>query len=398
MSPAATDGAAPRMGSGPVPARVALRGGTADLAGWLQGGPSATRGNGPGARAGSNETAQPALAGGKSAGAGRRESIGGTHIDGSFDGPERSLCEAGDGAPVGSEVGHDVGWSGHRDPTGGVAQTLRSQLPEGAGSTGLEFALRDRGFGPVAGVDEAGRGACCGPLTAAACILPPTALPELRALTDSKALTPRRREALFDVIREVAVAYAVVHVEPWDIDTYGLQPANLAAMRVAVGALSGGDEGAGAAARRGDGDPEAEVLVRRSPRADAVPPAHLRSGDAPGYVAGSAPGVAPGYVLSDAVRIPGLSMPHLPIVRGDSEIRCISAASILAKVSRDRLMVQLDARYPGYGLARHKGYGTRAHMAAVSLQGGTPQHRYTYANVAAAHQQWLGGATSSATP
>ncbi len=101
--------------------------------------------------------------------------------------------------------------------------------------------------------------------------------------------------------------------------------------------------------------------------------------------------VRPGYILTDAMKVNGFSRPHLPVVKGDLIARCISAASVLAKVSRDRLMGRMDSEYPGYGLAGHKGYGTASHMASVSLLGGTPEHRYTYSNVAAAHRRWQAG-------
>nr|WP_238599261.1 ribonuclease HII [Corynebacterium heidelbergense] len=200
-----------------------------------------------------------------------------------------------------------------------------------------EYTLHAAGLGPVAGVDEAGRGACCGPVTAAACILPPGRLPQLEKLTDSKKLSAATRARLEGVIKNLAVSWAVVHIPAAWIDHHGIQPANLLAMRQAVAKLD-----------------------RR-----------------------------PGYILSDAMAIPGLTRPHLPMIKGDQVARCISAASVLAKVARDRLMGELDAAYPGYGLAAHKGYGTAAHMAAVSLHGGTPHHRYTYSNVAAAHRLWL---------
>jgi ribonuclease HII len=201
----------------------------------------------------------------------------------------------------------------------------------------LEWAVHKAGLGPVAGVDEAGRGACCGPVTVAACILPPGPLPELDGLTDSKKLTARRREKYFDLITAAAVDYAVVNVPASYVDRWGIQHANLGGMRRAVARL----------------------------------------------------GVRPGYVLTDAMKVNGLTRPHLPVVKGDLICRCISAASVLAKVTRDRLMVDLDAVYPGYGLASHKGYGTASHMDSVSLLGGTPEHRYTYSNVAAAHARWL---------
>ncbi|QNE89783.1 ribonuclease HII [Corynebacterium incognita] len=200
-----------------------------------------------------------------------------------------------------------------------------------------EVALSKAGLGPVAGVDEAGRGACCGPMTIAACILPERIVPGLATLTDSKQLSPTRRDELCDVVRSVAVAYAIVHIPAAAIDARGVQHANLSGMRRAVARL----------------DPQ------------------------------------PGYVLTDAMKIPGLPRPQLPIIGGDAAARCIAAASVLAKVSRDRIMEQLDADYPGYGLAGHKGYGTAAHHAAVATHGATQEHRMSYANVAKAHAEFL---------
>lgn len=208
----------------------------------------------------------------------------------------------------------------------------------------MEQELLAAGFGPVAGVDEAGRGACCGPISIAACILPFNDAPsgyqlpaELAGLNDSKKLTAKARERYFALIKEHALSYSIVMISAQDIDHWGIQQANVSGMRRAVALLD----------------------------------------------------VEPGYVLTDAVKVPGLSQPHLPVLKGDQMAACISAASILAKVSRDHLMVEMDAEYPGYGLAGHKGYGTKAHMDAVSLHGGTPHHRYTYKNVAAAHAEWL---------
>lgn len=199
-----------------------------------------------------------------------------------------------------------------------------------------EVTLEKAGLGPVAGVDEAGRGASAGPLTVAACILPTRTFPELDRLTDSKKLSPKRREELFDVIREVAVAYSVVSIGPAEIDARGVQVANIDGMRRAVAALP----------------------------------------------------VAPGYVVTDAWRVPGLTSPHLPIIGGDATARCIAAASVLAKVTRDRHMTELGEQYPVYGLAGHKGYSTKAHLDAVRQHGASEIHRYTYANVAAAHAEW----------
>ncbi|MFC5939168.1 ribonuclease HII [Corynebacterium choanae] len=209
----------------------------------------------------------------------------------------------------------------------------------------LEAAVDLAGLGPVAGVDEVGRGACAGPLAAGACILPSRELPELQELTDSKQLTAAKRRRLVPVIESVAVATAVVFIEPADIDTYGLQWANFAAMRWAVTSLQ----------------------------------------------------VQPGYVLTDAVQLAGLPMPHIPIVKGDATALCIAAASVLAKVARDSLMADYDEIYPGYGFAGHKGYGTAKHMESVRRHGASPIHRYTYANVAQAHSQWLTTHTADTT-
>ena len=197
----------------------------------------------------------------------------------------------------------------------------------------FEVALAKAGLGPVAGVDEAGRGACCGPITIAACILPERIVGELDTLTDSKKLTPRQREKLFPIIKDKAVDWSVVHIGAGDIDKRGIQHANTSGMRRAVARLE----------------------------------------------------QRPGYVLSDALFIPGLTQPHLPIVGGDAAARCIAAASVLAKVSRDRLMRDLDERFPGYGLAGHKGYGTKAHEAAIAALGASPEHRMSYSNVQRAH-------------
>lgn len=200
-----------------------------------------------------------------------------------------------------------------------------------------EELLAAHGLGPVAGVDEAGRGACCGPMTVAACVLPDGDLPGLEKLTDSKKLSAATREKLYPLITDAAVSWSVVTVSATYIDARGIQHANVSGMRRAVAALD----------------------------------------------------TRPGYVLTDAWRIPGLTVPHLPVIGGDAAMRCISAASVLAKVTRDRLMVEMDARHPEYGLASHKGYSTKAHMAAVRQHGATAEHRYTYANVVKAHGDWL---------
>lgn len=202
-----------------------------------------------------------------------------------------------------------------------------------------EVALHKAGLGPVAGVDEAGRGACFGPITIAACVLPPEPFRALEGLTDSKKLTARRREALFGPIIELSLAHAIVHIPAAEIDRRGIQTANLDGARRAVAQL----------------------------------------------------GVRAGYVLVDGFRIPGMTAPQLPVIGGDAAARCIAAASVLAKVSRDRLITELDEVYPGYGLAGHKGYGTKVHMDAVRRHGATPEHRYSYANVKEAHEVYKKG-------
>ncbi|WP_394280604.1 ribonuclease HII [Corynebacterium sp.] len=203
----------------------------------------------------------------------------------------------------------------------------------------FEVTLAKAGLGPVAGIDEAGRGACFGPITIAACILPVRIIPELEGLTDSKKLSAVRREKLFEVIVDKCLAHSVVHIDAATIDARGIQNANLDGARLAV--------------------------------------ARLR--------------LRPEYVLVDALRVPGLTQPHLPVIGGDYSARCIAAASVLAKVSRDRLVGKLAQDYPEYGLDRHKGYGTKAHMDAVRRHGATPLHRYTYSNVAAADAMYQEG-------
>lgn len=198
-----------------------------------------------------------------------------------------------------------------------------------------EVALSKRGLGPVAGVDEAGRGACAGPLLVAACMLPDRVIPELTGLTDSKKLTPAARERLFPVIKRVAVDWSIISVSAQEIDEFGVGSANLAGMRRAVEQL----------------------------------------------------GTPPGYVLTDAWRIDGLRAPHLPMIGGDAAARCIAAASVLAKVARDHIMVALDAELPGYGFASHKGYGTASHVESMVRLGPSREHRFSYANVVAAERQ-----------
>ncbi|MDX1889189.1 ribonuclease HII [Mycolicibacterium sp. 050158] len=205
----------------------------------------------------------------------------------------------------------------------------RAVIRKSTGLRTIESALYRGGLGPVAGVDEVGRGACAGPLVVAACVLGPNRLESLAALDDSKRLNERERERLFPLIRRYALAHHVVFIPSTEVDRRGVHVANIEGMRRAVAGLS----------------------------------------------------LRPGYVLSDGFRVPGLPMPSLPVVGGDAAAACIAAASVLAKVSRDRLMVQLDSRYPGYGFAEHKGYGTPFHTAALAQLGPCSEHRFSFINV-----------------
>ncbi len=181
--------------------------------------------------------------------------------------------------------------------------------------------------GRVAGVDEAGRGPLAGPVIAGAVILDPER--PIEGLRDSKRLSALRRDALFDQIRERALAWAVGRAEVEEIDRINILQATMLAMRRAVEAL----------------EPFAE------------------------------------HALIDGNRCPELACTSQAIIRGDSKVAAISAASILAKVTRDREMLELDKRYPGYGLARHKGYPSKAHIEALASLGVSPIHRRSYAPV-----------------
>lgn len=205
----------------------------------------------------------------------------------------------------------------------------RPVIRKSSGLRTLESTLYRNGLGPVAGVDEVGRGACAGPLVVAACVLGPNRLESLAALDDSKKLTEKERERLFPLIRRYALGYHVVFIPSAEVDRRGVHVANIEGMRRAVAGLA----------------------------------------------------VKPGYVLSDGFRVPGLPVPSLPVVGGDAAAASIAAASVLAKVSRDRLMVRMEAEHPGYGFAEHKGYSTPAHTAALADLGPCIQHRYSFINV-----------------
>lgn len=182
--------------------------------------------------------------------------------------------------------------------------------------------------GLIAGVDEAGRGPLAGPVVAAAVIL--DARNPIRGLADSKVLTARRRELLFDEIRAKALCCSIAEASVEEIDRVNILQATLLAMRRAVEGLR----------------------------------------------------LKPSLVLVDGNRLPVLSMRAEAIVKGDSKVAAISAASILAKVTRDRWCAELDAQYPQYGFAGHKGYGTAEHLQALQTHGACPQHRKTFSPVA----------------
>ncbi len=216
-------------------------------------------------------------------------------------------------------------------PVGGqAAGTVR---PPGSPTFIHERWLWARGFARVAGVDEAGRGALAGPLVAAAVVLPPTARlgRHLRGLRDSKLLPPAVREGLAVRIRRLALGVGVAAVPAALVDGAGLTAAGMLAFARAVAAL-----------------PE-----------------------------------PPDFLLLDAFRLRGSDTPQLPLIHGDARCMSIAAASVIAKVTRDALMVALHARYPDYAFDRHKGYATATHQAALRGAGPCPEHRRSYAPVRA---------------
>ncbi len=192
-----------------------------------------------------------------------------------------------------------------------------------------ERELRAQGFANVAGVDEAGRGPLAGPVVAGAAILPEGC--RLPGLADSKMLSEKERERLFDLIQERAVCIGVGQVGSRMIDRMNVLNATHVAMRQAIAAL----------------DPSPDAL------------------------------------LVDGRDLPSAEVPQRGVVKGDRLCACIAAASIVAKVTRDRMMVELDALYPAYGFAQHKGYATRAHLARLQELGPCPAHRATFAPVRA---------------
>jgi ribonuclease HII len=215
---------------------------------------------------------------------------------------------------------------------------VRAYRPRGltprrdAGLYAYERVLERAGFGPVAGVDEAGRGACAGPLVVAAVVLAPERRGRLEGLADSKLLTAARRERLYAEITASATGWSALIVSREEIDRVGLHRCNIAGMRRALAGLD----------------------------------------------------IVPGYVLTDGFRVPGLVVPGLPVPKGDRVAACVAAASIVAKVTRDRIMKDLHERYPVYGFGVHKGYVTKAHTKALREHGPCPEHRLSFVNVARA--------------
>ena len=195
----------------------------------------------------------------------------------------------------------------------------------------IESTLIKAGIKEIAGVDEAGRGPCAGPLVVAAVILKDPFAPELAKVRDSKELSEKLREELFDVVIDQSTSYSIIEISVEEIDSFGLHKSNLEGMRRAVNSLK----------------------------------------------------TIPEYVLTDGYPIEGLAIPNLAVWKGDQVAISISAASILAKVYRDREMVKLDREYPGYGLAKHKGYITAAHTKALGELGVSDIHRKSFANIAA---------------
>jgi ribonuclease HII len=195
-----------------------------------------------------------------------------------------------------------------------------------------EKALRARGYAFIAGIDEAGRGALMGPVVAAAVILPAAVRGPWRSqVRDSKQLTAARRETLYESITASAVAWGVGAVSSEDIDAIGIAPATRRAMLAAIAALR----------------------------------------------------QLPDYLLIDYFKLPETPLPQRGIVHGDSVCFSIACASIIAKVTRDHWVTDLDGRYPGYGFAGHKGYGTEDHLACLRRLGPCPVHRRTFQPVRA---------------
>src|SRR5487761_919648 len=199
-----------------------------------------------------------------------------------------------------------------------------------AGLAAYEHALARAGRAPVAGIDEAGRGACAGPLVVAAVVLDRTAIKRVGALADSKLLSPAAREDAYANIVKHALDWHVTTIPHTDIDALGLHVCNVSGMRRAFAGLR----------------------------------------------------CKPGYVLTDGFPVRGLGGPGLAVWKGDRVTASVAAASVVAKVARDRMMRDLHERYPRYGFDRHKGYSTDDHVRALDEYGPCPEHRRSFVNVA----------------
>lgn len=215
--------------------------------------------------------------------------------------------------------------------TQSVPQSVPQSVTDSVTQSGMKraSALPQHAGQQVAGVDEAGRGPLAGAVYAAAVILPPHY--DLPGLNDSKKLTERRRESLYELITAQATCYAIASASPDEIDTLNIFQASLLAMHRAVKALAS----------------------------------------------------QPDFVYVDGAHCPVWAFASAALVKGDSRMDCIAAASVLAKVARDRVMKAMDGQYPGYGFAKHKAYPTPEHLAALKALGPCPEHRRSYAPVAA---------------
>jgi ribonuclease HII len=208
-----------------------------------------------------------------------------------------------------------------------AAGTIR--VRRNSGLYGYERALKRAGLDPVAGADEAGRGACAGPLVAGAVILSDAKSKQISGLNDSKLLSAAQRERCYAEIMEKAIAWSVVSVEPAECDALGMHVANISALR--------------------------RALLRLD--------------------------VAPTYVLTDGFSVDGLGVPGLAVWKGDRVAACVAAASIIAKVTRDRIMCELHEVYPRYEFSVHKGYCTPLHQERLDQYGPSATHRMRYENV-----------------
>jgi len=209
-------------------------------------------------------------------------------------------------------------------------QLRRFVVRREGGLWAYEHALERAGLTPIAGADEAGRGACAGPLVIAAAVLPNGRRGHVPGLADSKLLTAAARDRVYDEVVRRAVCWSVVVIGPEEVDRLGLHVCNVAGMRRALARLE----------------------------------------------------VCPSYVPTDAFPIGGLPEPGLAVWKGDRVSATVAAASVLAKVTRDRIMAGLHERFPAYDFLGHKGYVTPVHNAALDVHGPCPEHRFSYVNVA----------------